>query len=53
MSVAREGLTQEQRDNFSALTDEQRAVARRLLGATNIRESLSRETAARLQSLGI
>lgn len=40
-------------DNFGALTDEQRAAARRLLGTIDIRESLSRETAARLQSLGI
>ena len=39
--------------HLTDLTDDQRAAVRRLLGSLNIRESLSRETAQRLEALGI
>ena len=38
---------------FGGLSEEQRAAARRLVGSVDLRHSLSRETAQRLEALGI
>ena len=40
-------------EHFGDLTNEQRAAARRLVGSVDVRASLLRETAQRLESLGI
>jgi hypothetical protein len=40
-------------EHFGELTDEQRAAARRLVGSVDLRHNLSRETAQRLEALGI